>query len=122
MYTYIYIYYVYSVCYIKYICTKSCRRGSRTRKGEEEEENVTIMDNTLYLYIYIYISLCVALYYRRVSVIWRFPRVADKRAPPGPRSTDYTRCAPAMAIMSRYGSAIGARFFIFPLTRRHTAQ
>jgi len=25
-------------------------------------------------------------------VIWRFPRVADKRAPPGPRSTDYIRC------------------------------
>jgi len=39
------------------------------------------------------------------------------KGPPGPRSTDYIRCAPAMAIMSRYGSAIYARFFIFPLTR-----
>lgn len=70
-------------------------------EGEEEaEENVIIMDNV----VPIYVIICVALYYyRRVSVIWRFSRVADKRAPPGPRLTDYT-------MRSRDGYNVSLRF------------
>lgn len=43
---------------------------------EEEEEDRHNENNTLY-------------YYLRVSVIWRFRRAADKRAPPGPRPRDF---------------------------------
>lgn len=42
---------------------------------EEEEEDRHNENNTLY--------------YLRVSVIWRFRRAADKRAPPGPRPRDF---------------------------------
>jgi len=81
--------------------------------GEEEaKENVIIMDNALYLYMLLYVLLYIII---GVSAWFGVFRESPTKGPPQDHDWRTIRCAPAMAIMSRYGSAIGARFFIFSI-------